>query len=139
MKLEVIIVDDDEVIVMIQKMLVINSGFHKSPLSYPDGRQALDHIRENKNEDKAHFIFLDINMPVMNGWEFLDAITLYPFLKDIFICVVTSSISGADRQKACGYPEVIGYLEKPINMRDLIELKGTDEVSLLFTNYETTG
>ena len=120
------------------QLVVIKSDFHKKPIACSNGRQALDYLRDNQQPAKAHFIFLDINMPVMNGWEFLDAITRSPTIRHIFVCVVSSSITSSDRQKAYQYPEVVGYLEKPVSIKDLVELKQTDKVGAIFSNNQMT-
>jgi CheY-like chemotaxis protein len=68
------------------------------------------------NEDQIVVIFLDLNMPVMNGWEFLDKYNeLYQRRKD-HIVILSSSIDFLDRQKAKLYPVVYDFIEKPLSM-----------------------
>jgi response regulator RpfG family c-di-GMP phosphodiesterase len=55
-------------------------------------------------------------MPVMNGWQFLDAVEQRPYSDQIFVIIVTSSIDYEDRIKAQGYSHVIDYIEKPLNI-----------------------
>jgi CheY-like chemotaxis protein len=129
---EVLIVDDDDAIVYINKKLVELSKLHSRPLSFGNGKQALDYLVLDKNADKIYFILLDINMPVMNGWKFLEAIDQYPFAKQVFVAVVTSSIDESDRQKAYQYSHVIDYIEKPVEIDRLNELKLLKELKPFF-------
>ncbi len=73
-------------------------------------------------------------MPVMNGWEFLDAINQSAVVNQVLIAVVTSSANDLDKQKAHQYPQVLRYLEKPINTQKLRELKQLKELESFFVN-----
>ncbi|MEO6639376.1 MAG: response regulator, partial [Ginsengibacter sp.] len=75
-----------------------------------------------------------INMPVMNGWEFLDAINQSPIADDILIAVVTSSTNESDKKRAFEYKQVIRYIEKPVNIQKLCELKQDKALKLFFTS-----
>lgn len=132
MKLEVIIIDDDEIVIMIQKKMIINSSFSDKPLAFLNGKLGLDYIEKDNNADKLYFIFLDINMPVMNGWEFLDAINQTSFASNVIVAVLSSSTNEADKQKAFQYTQVKSYLEKPINIQKLNELKKVSNLSYFF-------
>ncbi len=88
----------------------------------------------NKENDTLYFILLDINMPVMNGWEFLDAINQSAGANQVLIAVVTSSANDLDKQKAHQYKQVLRYLEKPINTQKLRELKQLKELESFFVN-----
>lgn len=134
MKLEVIIIDDDEIVILIQKKMIMNSSFYDKPLSFKNGKLGLDYILSNKKKDTIYFIFLDINMPVMNGWEFLEAINQSAVANQVLIAVVTSSANDADKQKAYQYKQVLRYVEKPINTQKLRELKQLKELESFFVN-----
>ena len=72
-------------------------------------------------------ILLDLNMPVMDGWEFLDAFTAHSWRKPVCVCVLTSSIQPEDIEKAKSYKEVKGYFSKPLdtNLLDrMVQLLG---------------
>ena len=80
-----------------------------------DGMELLDRLND---EDKTlpDIIFLDLNMPIMDGWGFLDEFVLIKPQKEIVIYIVTSSVSSADRKRALGYSETVkDYVIKPIS------------------------
>jgi CheY-like chemotaxis protein len=132
MKLEVIIIDDDEIMIMIQKKMIINSSFNDKPLSFLNGKLGLDYIEKDNDADKLYFIFLDINMPVMNGWEFLDALNKTSFAGNVIVAVLSSSTNESDKQKVLQYTQVTSYLEKPINTQKLNELKQSSQLKYFF-------
>jgi CheY-like chemotaxis protein len=63
-----------------------------------------------------HFVVLDINMPVMDGWGLLDIIEA-DFDKKIEIIMVTSSVDQGDKDKAASYSKIIDFLEKPFSKK----------------------
>jgi response regulator of citrate/malate metabolism len=77
-----------------------------------NGIEAMDYLRENK----VDLMFLDINMPVLNGWEFLKKyLEMYPDRTDKIV-ILSSSIDFQDRQKAEEFPIISGFLEKPLTI-----------------------
>lgn len=118
-----LIVDDDSIIIFIQKKLVTRCGFPGAPETYLNGKEALDNLLATADENTDSLVLLDINMPVMSGWEFLDAIQDKPFAKRMRVAMVTSSVDASDKLKAKTYSQVIGFLEKPINVDMLNDLK----------------
>ena len=116
MNLNVLIIDDDKMIVLLHKVMVARSKLSETPLSFNDGKIALEFLQTEFKEDQHYLILLDINMPVMNGWEFLDAIQAMPFAQKILVIMVTSSVDTGDKIKAKQYSQVIHFLEKPLKM-----------------------
>ncbi len=116
MTLNVLIIDDDKMIILLHKVMVARSKLSESPLSFSDGKIALEFLSAEFVEDQHYLILLDINMPVMNGWEFLDAIQTMPFAQKLSVIMVTSSVDTGDKIKAKQYSQVIHFLEKPLKM-----------------------
>eukprot|EP01136_Pigoraptor_vietnamica_P022282 Opistho-1_new@73241 len=103
MKLNLLIVDDDKMVQTLHSIIAKKSGLTDSPINFADGQQAFDYIIKN-NGDDAYLILLDINMPVMNGWELLEALKKQALKNQIFVVMVSSSIDQHDLDKASTYP-----------------------------------
>lgn len=118
----VMIVEDDTIMLFLQKKLVIKEKLDLSPLTFMNGRRALDFLLSPASGEGSFLILLDINMPVMNGWEFLDALSGEEAASRVKVVVITSSVDRADREKAFSYPLVVDYKIKPL--LNLAEIKG---------------
>ena len=72
---------------------------------------------EEMEKEKPDLILLDLNMPMLSGWQFLDK------MRDDYlsykVVVLTSSVSKPDTNRALGYANVIGYAEKPLNRDEI--------------------
>jgi PAS domain S-box-containing protein len=134
-QLEFLIVDDDPLIQKMQQAVIVKAGLHTQPSSFLNGRLALDHILQHDSSGKVFFVLLDINMPEMNGWEFLDAIQKQPLLARLEVVILTSSIDIADRIKAQKYPQVVEYMTKPINRLTVTELKDHPKLRSLWEGH----
>ena len=116
----IFLVDDDPINNLINKRLLGKVDISKNILEFQDAEDALVEI-ERIPKDEQVLILLDINMPVMNGWEFLDKYsTFFPFRKDRIV-ILSSSIDFLDRQKAKEYEIVYGFLEKPLTLDKINE------------------
>lgn len=119
MDYKVVLVDDDAVVLFLHKVLVKRSCLPPVAFSCKNAREALEEIKNNGVENTPYLVLLDINMSIMNGWEFLDAIQCEKFSDNIYVAIVTSSINAQDHKKAEDYPQFIEYLEKPLSVDDL--------------------
>jgi response regulator RpfG family c-di-GMP phosphodiesterase len=90
---------------------------------FMNGKEALDYLVNNKETD-VDLILLDINMPVMNGWQFLSNIERVwrEIDKSIPIFILSSSVNTYDKQKSAEYESVKGFINKPLNDNDLKEM-----------------
>lgn len=113
MKVRVLVVDDDNVIVFLHELMIRESGLSDKPVSFLNGQEALNYVLEDKSGEPI-LVFLDLNMPVMNGWEFMEAL-LQLERPEVKVVVVTSSIDEDDRRRSAAYPFVIGFVEKPLS------------------------
>ena len=118
---ELLIVDDDRIITMLHQQIVINSGLHPAPRLFYSGTDALNHIRNNR--DDRYLVLLDINMPGISGWDFLDQLYRENLTARVLVAMVTSSVDAADMERARTYDIVIEYIDKPITFRKLEDLQ----------------
>ncbi len=137
MSLNVLIVDDDPIFVMMHKLKVKMSSIADNPQIHHNGKSALESIVGNKEDDASFLIFLDINMPVMNGWDLLNALQVSPISDKVFVALVTSSVDKMDKERASRYPQVIGFYEKALNVETCIEIKTNPAIAHFFVDNST--
>lgn len=115
------LVDDNEFVLMISEKLIMNHPAFDKISSFTNGRLALDSLKETieSKEQLPEVIFLDLSMPVMNGWEFLNAINIIPAAKEIAIYLFTASKDVEDLEKAKNYFQVKGFISKSLPQDEL--------------------
>lgn len=122
--MEMLLVDDDKLFTLMAKTMVTKTGLHSSPKTFENGFSALEYLKNNYTPQEKYLIFLDINMPIMNGWEFLEGINNVGGSSDnIFVVMVSSSVDYADIQRALTHPYVREYLIKPLSIQNMTDLK----------------
>ncbi|MFV8353360.1 response regulator [Flavobacterium sp. XS2P14] len=126
----ILCIDDDAITLMLCKKVIIKSSFSHEIITAQNGEEALQYfktLKEVQNQSKGlpQLIFLDLNMPVMGGWEFLDHFSTPEFaeFKTIKVVVLSSTIDPEDLEKSKQYPMVIDFLSKPITQAMLEYLK----------------
>ncbi len=120
------LIDDGEEFNFLNKLIITQSGLVNEVIAFQSAQAALDYLQLNKQESMAlpEIIFLDINMPEMDGWDFLDAFNqLKGDLARIpAIIMLTSSVNPDDEVKARQYETVYDYRKKPLLLPDLEKL-----------------
>lgn len=120
------LVDDDEVFVFLTRKTIEQSNLVELIKIFSNGLDALNFLQENKDNPEAlpEIILLDLSMPIMNGWQFLDEFTkLNPKIgKEITIYICTSSISPDDIRRANSINEVSDYIIKPVTTDKLMNI-----------------
>lgn len=122
----ILCVDDDPITLMLCKKVIEKTTFSEKIITAQNGEEALSYFDaikidfevNNKSTPLPQLIFLDLNMPVMGGWEFLDSFSTsnYSNFNTIKVVVLSSTIDPEDLQKASTYPMVIDFLPKPITL-----------------------
>ncbi len=129
---KVLCVDDDPITLMLCKKVILKAHLSKEIDSAINGEDAIryfDNLLSEKDagiDNYPQLIFLDLNMPVMNGWEFLDIFSKNPYAENFSktkVIVLSSTIDPDDIDKSKNYSMVIEFLSKPITSEILELLK----------------
>lgn len=111
----VIIIDDDSGVLFLHEIIVTECHLHPSPDVFSSAKKALSLLISLDSVSTKALIFLDLNMPAMNGWQFLEKLETEIHHADIKVVIVTSSLSKAEREKSKSYLRVIDFWEKPLD------------------------
>ncbi len=130
----ILLVDDDHISNLFNKIFISKLELDVEVDIAVNGQVALDFIKGTETTKMKSsllspcLLLLDINMPVMNGWEFLEAYESTiekPMKNAIFIVVLTTSEEEADKVKALGNPNVREFVQKPLSERKIKALINT--------------
>ncbi len=118
------IIDDDPIFVFGTKKIMQYANFCSAFMIFHNGKEALTNLKSiiSSGDQLPDIILLDLNMPIMDGWQFLDEFTKIKTEKLITIYIITSSIDPADVERSKNYDNVENYLVKPITFDTLKKL-----------------
>ncbi|MFY7653149.1 MAG: response regulator [Chitinophagaceae bacterium] len=118
------IIDDDKIFTFGVKKLLSISDFCSNILVFQNGEEAIKHLRLilSSPDVLPDVILLDLNMPVMDGWQFLDEFIKIKPAKKIKIYIVSSSIDQQDFDKAAQYEAVSKFITKPLSKKQIEEI-----------------
>ena len=120
------IIDDDPVNNLICESLLSNSLFARQVRSFLSPTDALAWLRSERPANWPEVILLDINMPLMSGWDFLDAIGTRLVSQGVRVAILSSSISREDADRAAEHPQISAFLSKPLRFEGLLTLLPKD-------------
>jgi len=120
----VLLIDDGIIDNYIFETLLKQTGKEVTTTVCSNGKMAIEKLEEIKYKDKTvmpEYIIVDITMPTMDGWEFLNEYQRLNVDADqnSKVYIITSSIFLADYNKSLGYPFVNGFIVKPINTKTM--------------------
>ncbi len=123
-----LLIDDDDIISVIHPATIQRAISDSDIEITPSGYEAIALIDEliELQEAPPNYIFLDINMPEISGFEFLDRLTEteLDFLKDSKIIMLSSSVNQKDIERAKTYPMIRDFISKPLTVEYIRELVG---------------
>lgn len=130
---KILCIDDDPITLMLCKKVLTKAEFSKEIDFFKNGEEAIQYFDDLKSDkikelpvNPPSLIFLDLNMPIMNGWEFLDLFSNKDYSMDFpktKVIVLSSTIDPKDLNKSKSYPMVIEFLSKPITKEMLETIK----------------
>ncbi|QEC53956.1 response regulator receiver domain-containing protein [Anseongella ginsenosidimutans] len=117
-KADFIVIDDNKVDCFIAEKVIENSGKGESCRVFYQATQALEYIKEQHSSPGATIVFVDIQMPVMNGFQFVDYFERLPLPKQhcFYIYALSSSINQGDIERIKAFRSVKGFLNKPLTV-----------------------
>lgn len=117
------LIDDDRIYQFTAKRIIELVSPSQKVLIFSNGKEAIDFFNQRKfnAEQLPDVIFLDINMPIMNGWEFLEAYSNVrtEVSKTITIYMVSSSVDEKDKLRSKGFIDVKDFIVKPLNLTEM--------------------
>jgi two-component SAPR family response regulator len=113
--MKVYLVDDEPITNIVTKIMVKKLNPEVEVSDFNDPVRAFSTLTDNE----PNLIFLDLNMPEMTGWDFLDKMKELGMKHQVII--LTSSVSAFDKQKATNYTNVIDFLNKPVEKESLMK------------------
>jgi CheY-like chemotaxis protein len=122
----IMLIDDDELTNFIHRLVIEKSGYARHIQIAESGRDALDYLSKSETGNdpdlypSPDLIFLDINMPAMNGWEFLEEYKKMCVRNRIILVMLSTSLFAEDKARAEEMPEISGFENKPLNAEKLV-------------------
>lgn len=108
------IVDDDSIFVFVLKKLLEKNGNFGKMIDFKNGNDAID-ILFSKESQLPCVILLDLNMPIIDGWQFLDQLEDSVLKDQLNVYIMSSSIDRTDIEKSKNYSIVKDFISKPVN------------------------
>jgi CheY-like chemotaxis protein len=138
---KVFCIDDDLITLALCEMVIKKALFAEEVITAKNGKEGLtffsSYFAKNSDVpqgDAPRLIFLDLNMPVMNGWDFLEEYLMKyaDRLPETKVVIVSSTVNPEDFSRANRYDIVIDFINKPLTVEGMEELMANEQISLHF-------
>lgn len=125
---QVYVVDDDQVYTFLLKRQADKMDFCDSLRFFNHGGEALDELYalRNQPDQLPDLILLDLNMPVCNGWQFLERFPNLGLEKPIPVDIISSTVTAAEHERAVKNPDVGHFYAKPVTLETLATILETN-------------
>lgn len=137
---KLLLVEDDPITQMLERIILSNAGFCSETVSLDNGQIAIDWLEQavhniDEKAETPELVFLDLNMPMMDGWEFLKLFEEKYAEKftNTKVIILSSTVNPLDWEKSKEHELVIGFEKKPLSMEALERLKQTELLKQYFT------
>lgn len=111
----VLLIDDDDIVNSINKVMIDHAKFAEKVTAKTSVDAAMEYLSSVDSESFPDVIFLDLDMPVKNGWDFLEEFKNLEGRNRAKLVVLTSSISTKDETRAKEFDEIVAYVPKPLS------------------------
>ncbi|AVR44447.1 response regulator [Christiangramia fulva] len=118
---EVLVIEDDKIFATVHTHMV-RKTLGVDPQIFEKATDAVGFLDKRRKKGGYSLILLDLNMPGMNGWEFLDVISQKEYYREMLVVIVTSSMFCEDYRRSQNYKQVIAYHTKPFKREQLSEM-----------------
>lgn len=114
------------------ELMVRESGMSEDIEVCSSAEDGLVYLISNLNSRRELLVFLDINMPAMSGWDFLETLEKLDHNENVHVVMVTSSVNNSDRKKSDRYRHVVGFIEKPLSIETCKTVMSRKELKQVF-------
>jgi CheY-like chemotaxis protein len=135
-ELKILLVDDDKIMLFLHEMFLKKAGVLCDTVLCYNGQEALDFLGGHESVETTFLVLLDINMPVMNGWELLSAVRDRPNLPPVYIVMVSSATEESERERAFSFAHVIDYQAKPLTIESCKKIIGSNQIRGFFDDID---
>jgi CheY-like chemotaxis protein len=120
MPMKTYLIDDDDLAIYLTEQLLRTEGFSNCICTFQSAQEALEKL-VGRGQAVPQVVFLDLNMPLMDGWQFLDALAPYQEMLrgTCHIYILTSSLALKDLEKSKEYELVAGLIHKPLDSEEI--------------------